>query len=72
MVIAIPMTIYFIYFARQGIIFLSGNAYEGAVMPMKLIMPTLVLIGITNILGIQMLVPMGREKVYYILKSQEP
>ena len=41
MVIAIPMTIYFIYFARQGIIFLSGNAYEGAVMPMKLIMPTL-------------------------------
>ena len=62
MVIAIPMTIYFIYFARQGIIFLSGNAYEGAVMPMKLIMPTLVLIGITNILGIQMLVPMGREK----------
>ena len=26
-------------------------------------MPTLLLIGITNILGIQMLVPMGKEKI---------
>lgn len=30
---------------------------------MQLIMPTLLLIGITNILGIQMLIPMGKEKV---------
>ena len=30
---------------------------------MQIIMPTLLLIGITNILGIQILVPLGREKV---------
>ena len=29
---------------------------------MQIIMPTLLLIGLTNIMGIQMLVPLGREK----------
>lgn len=59
---ASPMLVYFILFARQGIEFLSGPAYGGAVLPMQIIMPTLLLIGMTNIMGIQMLVPMGREK----------
>lgn len=61
--LAAPLTVYFILFARQGIYFLSGNAYEGSVIPMQIIMPTLLFIGITNILGIQILVPIGREKV---------
>lgn len=61
--IATPLMVYFIYFAKEGIYFLSGSAYESAVVPMQLIMPTLLLIGITNILGIQMLIPMGKEKV---------
>ena len=61
--IATPLMVYFIYFAKEGIYFLSGSSYESAVVPMQLIMPTLLLIGITNILGIQMLIPMGKEKV---------
>lgn len=61
--IACPMMIYFIIFARQGIYFLSNSAYEGAVVPMRIIMPTLLFVGITNITGIQMLVPMGKEIV---------
>lgn len=61
--LATPMMLYFILFAKEGICFLSGNAYMNAVLPMQIIMPTLLLIGITNILGIQILVPMGREKV---------
>ena len=63
MLIATPLMLYFIYFAKEGIYFLSGNAYSGSIVPMQVIMPTLLLIGITNILGIQILVPMGREKV---------
>ena len=35
----------------------------GAVVPMQIIMTTLFWIGLTNIMGIQMLVPLGREKV---------
>lgn len=45
------------------IFFLSGNNYVGSIIPMQVIMPTLLLIGITNILGIQILVPTGREKI---------
>lgn len=59
---ATPLTVYFMVFARHGILFLSGETFEGAIIPMQIIMPTLLLIGITNILGIQILVPTGREK----------
>ena len=64
--IATPMMIYFILFAKQGIFFLSGDAFAKAVVPMQIIMPTLLLIGITNILGIQILVPLGYEKAVLI------
>ncbi len=60
---ASSLTVYFILFAKEGIFFLSGNAYEGAVLPMRIIMPTLLFIGITNVLGIQILVPLGKEKI---------
>lgn len=65
---ALPLTIYFIMFAREGIYFLSGKEYEGAIIPMQVIMPTLLIIGVTNILGLQILVPMGMEK--YVLYSE--
>lgn len=67
-IISVPLTVYFMIFAEQGIYFLSGPAYEGAILPMQVIMPTLIFIGITNILGIQILVPTGREK--YVLYSE--
>ena len=60
---AFPMMIYFIIFAKEGIYFLSGSAYSGSIIPMQIIMPTLLFIGITNILGIQILIPLGKEKV---------
>lgn len=59
---AVPFAVYFIMYAKEGIFFLSGNAYGGAIIPMQIIMPTLILIGITNVIGIQMMVPIGREK----------
>ena len=61
--VALPLMLFFILFAKEGIYFLSGNAYEGSILPMQLIMPTLLLIGLTNIMGIQILVPLGKEKV---------
>jgi O-antigen/teichoic acid export membrane protein len=59
---ASPLMIYFILFAKDGILLLSGEAYLNSVLPMQIIMPTLLLIGITNILGIQILLPLGKEK----------
>lgn len=61
--VASPMMLYFIFFAKEGIYFLSGTAYTGSIVPMQLIMPTLLLIGLTNILGIQILIPLGKEKI---------
>ncbi|WP_367007304.1 flippase [Streptococcus sp. ZY19097] len=65
--ISIPLWVYFTLFAKEGIYFLSGNAYTGSIVPMQIIMPTLFLIGISNLLGIQILVPMDREND--VLKS---
>jgi O-antigen/teichoic acid export membrane protein len=59
---AAPLMVYFMIFAGDGILFLSGPAYESAVLPMKIIMPTLLFIGLSNVTGIQILVPTGREK----------
>ena len=56
------LSLYFSIYAANGIHFLAGKSYDGAVMPMVIIMPTLLLIGMTNIMGIQMLVPLGKEK----------
>ena len=66
MIISIPLMVYFILFAEKAIYFLSGKSYLNAILPMQIIMPTLLFIGITNIFGIQMLVPMGKEKVVLI------
>lgn len=60
---ATPLMLYFMLFAKEGIYFLSGEAYTGSILPMQIIMPTLLFIGMSNILGLQMLVPMGKEKV---------
>ncbi|MCD8068702.1 MAG: flippase [Lachnospiraceae bacterium] len=62
-ILASPLMLYFVLYAKLGIFFLSGSAYAGSIVPMQIIMPTLLLIGLTNILGIQILVPLGREKV---------
>ncbi len=59
--LASPLALYFILYAKNGIYFLAGENYSGSILPMQIIMPTLLLIGITNILGIQILVPLGRE-----------
>lgn len=62
-VVATPIMLYFMIFAREGIYFLSGEAYAGSVLPMQIIMPVLLFIGMSNILGIQILVPLGKEKI---------
>jgi O-antigen/teichoic acid export membrane protein len=61
--VAAPLTVYFIFFAAQGVHLLSGSAYDGAILPMQVLMPTLLFIGLSNITGIQVLIPIGKEKV---------
>ena len=60
-IISLPLTLYFIIFAKEGIYCLAGSKFEGSINPMQLIMPTLILIGLSSVTGIQILVPTGRE-----------
>jgi O-antigen/teichoic acid export membrane protein len=61
LVFAVPLSVYFFIFARPSILLLSGNAFLGAVLPMQILMPTIVFIGFSNITGMQILVPYGKE-----------
>ena len=59
--IALPMVIYFTIFAKECISVLAGTAYDAAVLPMQIMMPTVLIIGMTNIMGTQMMILLGRE-----------
>lgn len=63
---AVPLMIYFMMFAKNGIFFLSGTAYRGSIIPMQIIMPTLLFIGISNLTGLQILVALNKENVVLI------
>ena len=67
-VFAMPLCLYFMLYATESVYFLSGIEYEKAIIPMIIIMGTLPIIGLTNIMGIQMLVPLEKEK--YVLYSE--
>lgn len=67
-IFAMPVSLYFTIYARESVLFLSGIKYEPAIIPMMIIMGTVLLIGLTNLMGIQMLVPLEKEK--YVLYSE--
>lgn len=62
-VFSFPICILCVVFASYGIRIMAGEAYEGAVLPMQLISFCVFFIGITNILGMQVLVPLGKERL---------
>lgn len=60
--LSIPLVVYFILYAKESIVFLSGEKFIPAVFPMQLILPSVIFIGMSNLMGIQILVPTGRER----------
>ena len=67
--IAIPMMLYFILVAEPSVLFLSGEAYLDAVTPLKILMPILVITSLSNITGMQILIPTGGEWKFAISVS---
>ncbi len=66
LIFAVPLCAYCMLFAKDAILLLSGEAFLGAVIPMQILMPTLVLIGLSNITGIQILVPESKENLLLV------
>lgn len=56
------LAVFFMIFACPTIYIVSGELYKRAIIPMQIIMPTLLLIGISTVTGIQVMVPVGMEK----------
>ncbi len=62
LILASSVMLYFMIFARETILTLSGSEYLPSILPMILLMPTVLFIGLSNITGIQILTPLGRER----------
>ncbi len=61
--IAIPMVIYLVMMASKIIGLMSGLGYEGAVLPMRIISPVLLLSSMAQIWVIQILLPLRKDRI---------
>lgn len=65
-IVSIPLIIYTVMLAPQIIYVFSGEGYEGAILPMRMIMPLVLVVGIAQVLAIQFLMPMRKDKILFI------
>ena len=61
--IGIPLTLFLILMAPQIIGLMSGPGYEGAVLPMRIISPVLLLSSMAQIWVIQVLMPLKQDRI---------
>ena len=61
MLISLPLAVYFSMFSADCIQFLAGDGYAGAVRAMQIITLSIVPIGLTGILGVQVLTAIEKE-----------
>ncbi len=59
----IPVLICSIILAPQIIYVIAGSGYEGSILPMRIVMPALIFVGIAQVLANQLLLPMKKDKV---------
>lgn len=60
---ALPTTIFFMLFASNSIYFLAGQAYAPSILPMIVIMPTVLFVGLTSVTALQVLIPTKRDNI---------
>lgn len=63
---SIPLIFFSMVFSPQIILILSGSGYEGAILPMRIVMPLMLIIGYEQILVIQTLMPLKKDKAILI------
>lgn len=60
--IAMPMMAYLMYYAPQVVRIISGPGFEGAIIPFRIVMPLFLITGIEQILIVQLLMPLNKDK----------
>lgn len=61
--LALPLTVCGSVLAPELIRLLCGAGYEGAILPMRILMPSLVFVGLAQIMAIQILLPLKKDDV---------
>ena len=60
---SMPLIMCSLVMAPQIVSVLAGPGYEGAVIPMRIIMPAVLFVGIAQVLALQILMPLQKEKI---------
>ena len=60
---SIPLILCSMILAPQVIYILSGPGYEGAILPMRIIMPAAFAVGVAQVLAIHVLMPMKKDRI---------
>lgn len=63
--ISIPLILYSEVYAPQIIRIIAGTGYEGAIMPMRLLVPLMIVIGYEQITVMQILMPLGKDRAIF-------
>lgn len=63
--IAVPVIVVSCVFSSEIIRVLSGEGYEGAVIPMQIMMPLILIIGYEQVLIVQTLMPLNKDKIIF-------
>ena len=61
---SVPVVVFCILFARECILVIAGPDYVDAIIPTQVIMSCIIMMVITNLIGVQILIPTGKEKYY--------
>lgn len=64
-IVSLPLAVFFIFFSEPCIQIIAGTAYMDAVVPMRILLLAVIPIGISNIIGGQLLIPIGQEKLLF-------
>lgn len=61
--VSIPLSLFFVVEAKDTILFLAGEDYFDSIPTMEVLIPTIFFIGLSNIVGVQIFVPLKKEKL---------
>ena len=67
--LSFPLIIVCVCLAPQIIDILAGTQYNGAILPMRIIVPLLFVVGIAQILALQIIIPLQKDKWTLIASS---
>lgn len=61
-ILSIPLVAFCILFAKPSVLILAGSAYSGSIIPLQILALIIFIVGLSNLTGIQMLIPLKKEK----------